>query len=252
MFHPQSTFLFARHHWSGGPSPNSNHGDQRLVREVFHDPDFHAIDVPSDLDSVRNRLAANNPNLFSASEGCKQSIARIHVPLGKSRRAEEPFPRSIFCDIPGLQPRGIVDTVKRIIACDPKIPNTPNFHLYPYCEYMHTDNPNSRPDCIYPDLYTSDAFLEEYKNVQKLPRSQAVSWNALSLDFNSGQMLLYYLNLVNRSCGPCICFSGTNQSTSDVDRSLRRCMQATISPIFFAYDIRSLSGYCDADFLVAP
>ncbi|KZT37964.1 hypothetical protein SISSUDRAFT_1129151 [Sistotremastrum suecicum HHB10207 ss-3] len=161
-----STFLFARQHWLDGGTNASNRGELKLVKEVLHDPDFHGQDVPANLDRLRQRVIAFNPDQFSSSDGWRSGSVTISIPLGKPKKKEASFPLAVDYAVPGLQSRSIVDTVRRVISSDP---NAINFHLHPFREYLHSDQPENPPERIYGELYSSDAFIKEYENVQQLP-----------------------------------------------------------------------------------
>ena len=94
--------------------------------------------------------------------GWKESSVSIQVPL--CVKNQQVLPDSITFNVPGFHFRSIVDLYTRIITISSQCYD---FVWTPFKEYYNNHGVEER---VYSELYSSDAFIDEYHKLQNSPR----------------------------------------------------------------------------------
>ncbi|KZT36764.1 hypothetical protein SISSUDRAFT_988644 [Sistotremastrum suecicum HHB10207 ss-3] len=135
------------------------------VLKLHQDPDFQASDVPTpnDFDKLKEKLKDYEPPLpgLEAGEGWQSVTVDISVPMGKQPGSQ--IGSTTKFSVPHLHHRSITELIQKIIRTNP---DAKDFHLYPFEEYVTRNDATER---LFGELYTSDAFLDEFRKVRAEP-----------------------------------------------------------------------------------
>ncbi|KDN43598.1 hypothetical protein RSAG8_05975, partial [Rhizoctonia solani AG-8 WAC10335] len=159
-----SVFYLLRYHWLNGNTKSLADRDF-LVDEAILQPDFNPQDlVGVNLRDIDNRLAeaARNwdPNCPPA-EGWKNIPLLLEVPRLRSQLDQEPF----HLQISGLRARTLLDIMHKAFSSN----NHSTFHYEPFYEYYKPPSaPESTPQPLFGEMYTSTAMNRAHREVQTL------------------------------------------------------------------------------------
>lgn len=175
-----STYLHARWLWQNDSGTISAEANQRLIDTVYSDKAFNPLDVVGVcFASLRRKVAEFQPSPFLESDGWKETVVRIKVPLGP-QKGDQIFGASAKLSVPGLQHRSIVDVVKRVLSTDP---NVLQYHFHPFRQYAVPPGSSQEapPQRVVDDIYNSDAMIKEYEALQRSPREPGCNFERVIL-----------------------------------------------------------------------
>lgn len=113
--------------------------------------------------SVDDEAGSSHDTAFPSTDGWQSTS--VDIPIGvEGRQYTNPFLVPKY-SVPGLFYRRPLDVVKAALA----EPAAQHFHLTPFSTYWRP-SPDAMPERIYSELYTSDAFIKEHKEVHSAPR----------------------------------------------------------------------------------
>lgn len=135
-----------------------------LVNNILRSPHFSLSELDgfrgiSRKSEVFDKMAEEK---FLPNEGWTQSSVEIPVPSTQVSTTEA---EAVKYKVDGVFHRDILGVVKGAL----EEPGAERFHLYPYKEYWQA-TPDSEPVRIYDELYSADAFLDEYGSVLQSAR----------------------------------------------------------------------------------
>jgi hypothetical protein len=139
-----------------------------LIHKVLLAPDFDLKDL-NDFNAAREARRLDDDENISApatSESIKDGWTETTVPISVpcdnvSHLSEADAP--VF-HIKGLMYRKPLEVIKAAF----EDPSAEQLHISPYKEYWQP-RPNCPPECIYSELYNSNAFVLEHKKVRSQP-----------------------------------------------------------------------------------
>ncbi len=102
-----------------------------------------------------------SPHPFTHENGWKHSNVRIKLPAERVNQTEESAPG---LEVPGVYHRSLLEVFTTALQNE----NAKSFHYVPFSLFWKP-TPESTPERVYSELYNSDAFLEEHRNIQRLP-----------------------------------------------------------------------------------
>ena len=164
-----SVFYVLRYHWLNSNSKSLADRDF-LVDEVILQPDFNAWDlVGVNLRQVDSQLADAaqhwDPNC-PPSEGWKNIPLLLEVPRLRNQLDQDPF----HLEITGLRARTLLGIMKKTFSSN----NPSTFHYEPFYEYFKPPGtPQSTPQPLFGEMYTSAAMNRAHREVQNLQISDS-------------------------------------------------------------------------------
>ena len=114
---------------------------------------FHAAHEAECLDQSHHTQSC-----FKANDGWIESSIQISLPAEGVKHASETLAPKF--EVPGLLHCWLLHIIKAALH----EMSTKQFHLFPYQEFWEP-SPGSPPECVYSELYTSDAFLAEHDKI---------------------------------------------------------------------------------------
>jgi hypothetical protein len=156
--HKNSTIESLINWQNKGSTSKSNDEVNRLVRDVLPRPGFSVEDLEG-FDATRenqrlDKADARSPHLRAFQE----TSVMIEVPT-----SDETKPAHAV-KIPGLYFRKLTTIIKDALQS----PLAPQYHFSPFKLY-HTSPITGEDECVYSEIYNSDAFIKEHDRVQQAP-----------------------------------------------------------------------------------
>jgi hypothetical protein len=168
-----SCFLMINWLWSGSHMKSIKEMN-RLV-QTLRTPGFSVADL-KDFDTTRETVlldeqdastSMSDPDLspFRNNDSWTSVDITIEIPDGHRHRPynlhDPPIPTFT---VPELRYRSITSIIKTVWASD----ISKHFHLTPFRQYWKQDSEHT--ERVYSELYSSDAFIDAYEEVQNLPQ----------------------------------------------------------------------------------
>jgi hypothetical protein len=214
-YHPypnQSSFLLGEWYWNDGVQ-KSQSSFQNLLKIVGH-PEFRPEDVArlnwrsinSQLSGDRRRDSLDDEESWQdehADGGWVKTPIKIRVPFHKRML----HPGEKVFDAGFLHRRKLVSVIREKIM---RPSSHPHLHFEPY-ELYWQPNEGSEPVRVHGELYTSEAFIEAYHDLQGAPRELGcdlarvvvglmfASDGTQLADFSNAKLLPVYLGIGNES-----------------------------------------------------
>ncbi|RXW14635.1 hypothetical protein EST38_g11213 [Candolleomyces aberdarensis] len=143
-----------------GSNEKSNAEMDRLVSQVFADPNFNVEDarrfkaqqVANEIDKQQENQQTQSRNSFLGR--FKETTVPIDVPSGSASKPARTF------NIPGLHYRPLVDLIQSAFAH----PLAAQFHLSPFKLFHQSESRESQR--VYSEVFNSDAFIKEDDDVR--------------------------------------------------------------------------------------
>lgn len=154
-----SSRLIMGYHWS--KSSKSLDDINYLVHQVIR----HSLMNPNELanfDAYRETRRIDAA-IAQRSDGWRESSVKIEVPDGREHPPGSENPIPIF-SVPGLVHRSLTEIIKAVWSS----PESRDFQFIPYRQFW-TRSPSGNEERVLGELYTSEAFNEEYEKLQALP-----------------------------------------------------------------------------------
>ena len=154
--------------WYQGGSNKKSLGEvDRLVKEVILADDFKRDDFIGFRASREVRRLDDQgrepQSRFFAEDGWVETSVNISLPAdGISQVSEAHAPQFA---VPGLFYRPLMEVIRAALHDTA----AEHFHIFPF-QMFWKPSPNSAPERIYTELYTSDAFISEHKKLCAQPR----------------------------------------------------------------------------------
>ena len=140
-----------------GSELKSNNKVNQLVG-VLHHPDFSMEDLDgfnaARENQRRDRLDKKSPEL----KGFQETTVKINVPSGDNNVP------STTLESPGLHHWKLTSVIRSAFES----PLASKFHYSPF-KLFHQSDTSDLPECVYSELYNSDAFIKEHDRVQRAP-----------------------------------------------------------------------------------
>jgi hypothetical protein len=131
-----------------------------LKSDDFKKDDLAGFDIHSEttkFDNYLERPASDNPQ-----DGWRESEVIIQVPDGKIH-SKDSIPTF---KVPGLHHRSLVDVIKTAYSD----PASASFHYMPFKSFWKDPStPESVPQRVYDELYSSDAMIDAHMKLQQQP-----------------------------------------------------------------------------------
>src|SRR6267378_6590057 len=140
-----------------GPSTKSDSEVNHLVDEVLLDPNFKLEDLRGFRAAWENRRTDTADENSPFLDSFHMATVEIDVPSGS-----KDVPPAKF-SIPGLRYRKIPAVIRAMFAS----PLASKFHLSPF-KLFHKA-PSGEEECVFCEVYDSDAFIEENDQIQHAP-----------------------------------------------------------------------------------
>jgi Plavaka transposase len=138
----------------------------RLVSDVFLAKDFCREDFVGFRASREGERLDNQGHdplsRFSAEDGWIETTVNVSLPVDGRYIKEADAPQF---PVPGLFYRPLLEVIKAALHDTA----AEHFHPFPFQTYWKP-SPNSSPERIYTELYTSDAFITEHEKLLAQPR----------------------------------------------------------------------------------
>jgi hypothetical protein len=132
-----------------------------LKSDEFQKEDLRSFDVKKETRVLDKSLEPDNADPLTARDGWKEVSVDIRVPDGKRHAEESDNP---LFSVPGLHFRPLVEVIREAL----KDSSSRTFHFTPFKQYFQR-TPESPPQRVLDELYSSDAFIAEHAKVQQQP-----------------------------------------------------------------------------------
>ena len=173
-----------------------------LKSDDFKKEDLAAFDIHSEttkFDNYLERPASDNPQ-----DGWRESEVIIQVPDGKIH-SKDSIPTF---KVPGFHHRSLVDVIKTIYS---DVAST-SFHYMPFKSFWKdSSTPESVPQRVYDELYSSDAMIEAHMKLQQQPPEPGCTLERVVASLMLWSDSTHLANFGTASLWPLYLFSG-NQS----------------------------------------
>lgn len=162
-----ATVYYLMNWFYSGSSQKSFQELDKLVHEVILQEDFKKEELLGFRASAEGSRMDNwvdeSPH-FSAKDGWIESSVKISVPADSVRHdSEDTAPKF---EVPGLFYRKPLEVLKAAF----QEPAAEFFHLHGFQQFWKSA-PDSEPERLYSEMYSSDAFLEEEKKIRAQPQT---------------------------------------------------------------------------------
>lgn len=138
-----------------------------LVHEVILQDDFKKEDLEgfrASTEAIRMDNWVDEDPHFSAKDGWIESSVQISVPADRVRHdSEDAAPKF---EVPGLFYRKPLEVIKAAFQEQA----AKYFHIHGFKQFWQA-TPDSQPERLYSEMYTSDAFLEEEAKIRAQPQT---------------------------------------------------------------------------------
>lgn len=131
----------------------------------------------------------------------REGSVKIKMPAEDKVKRTRGETRAPELEVSGIQYRPLLETI--YAALDD--PETPPFHYTPYKEYWKPF-PDSTPERVYGELYSSNAWIEAHDEVQQLPKTDGIDHFVLPIILYSDSTHL--ANFGNASLWPLYMYLG--------------------------------------------
>ena len=161
----KNSTIFGLMSWMWTGSSMKSIGEMKKLVDFLNSNDFKkddlaAFDIHSEttkFDNYLERPASDNPQ-----DGWRESEVIIQVPDGKIH-SKDGIPTF---KVPGLHHRSLVDVIKTAYS---DMAST-SFHYMPFKSFWKdSSTPESVPQRVYDELYSSDAMIEAHMKLQQQP-----------------------------------------------------------------------------------
>ena len=161
----KNSTIFGMMSWMWTGSSMKSIGEMKKLVDFLKSKDFKkddlaAFDIHSEttkFDKYLERPASDNPQ-----DGWRESEVVIQVPDGKIH-SKDSIPTF---KVPGLHHRSLVDVIKTAYS---DIAST-SFHYMPFKTFWKdSSTPESVPQRVYDEIYSSDAMIEAHTKLQQQP-----------------------------------------------------------------------------------
>jgi hypothetical protein len=173
-----------------------------LKSDDFKKDDLATFDIHSEttkFDNYLERPASDNPQ-----DGWRESEVIIQVPDGKIH-SKDSIPTF---KVPGLHHRSLVDVIKTIYS---DVAST-SFHYMPFKSFWKDPStPESVPQRVHDELYSSDAMIEAHMKLQQQPPEPGCTLERVVASLMLWSDSTHLANFGTASLWPLYLFSG-NQS----------------------------------------
>jgi hypothetical protein len=139
----------------------------RLVREVlladdFQVQDLHGFRAAREVERM-DEWEDDPESAFSARDGWIETTVKISIPAEKVKNLSEADAPQY--SVPGLFLQRPLEVIKAAF-CER---TAEHFHLSPFKTFWKS-SPDSEPQRVISELYTSNAFIKEHENIKSTPR----------------------------------------------------------------------------------
>lgn len=161
----RNSTIFGMMSWMWTGSPMKSIGEIKKLVDFLKSNDFKkddlaAFDIHSETTKFDNYL--ERPASDNQQDGWRESEVIIQVPDGKIH-SKDSIPTF---QVPGLHHRSLVDVIKT--AYSDLASNS--FHYMPFKTFWKdSSSPESDPQRVYDELYSSDAMIEAHMKLQQQP-----------------------------------------------------------------------------------
>lgn len=132
-----------------------------LKSDSFCKDDLDGFDIRTETARLDDIIAADGEGSSIAKDGWVEQTVKIEVPDGKAYPLQQDIPTF---EVPGLHARRLTEVIKSAIHDS----SADSFHYTPFKEFWQP-SPESNPERIYDELYSSDAFIEQHNRIQEQP-----------------------------------------------------------------------------------
>jgi hypothetical protein len=167
LFPNTSTLNFLQWFWNCGSLKSIGDRD-RLVKEVFHSPEgFNVQDIQvGQLHKLDAQMSGQNRmhlSLSPDSDGWIERTVQVPIPDGIPHpRGAEDAP---MLSVPHFYHRKLTKVIKKAFTA----PTAKRFHFTPYKQFWKPpSDPNTLPQRVVDEMYTSDSFLAAHEEIQLL------------------------------------------------------------------------------------
>ena len=148
-------------HWQNSGSIAKSHAEMNHLVEILHHADFSIDDLPKTFNAAREnhkRDQQEEKSLHPSLKGFQETNVKVEVPSGDKNI------RSRFVDVPGLHFRKLTTIIQDAFGS----PLASRFHYSPFKLFYKSPN-SAEEQCVFSELYNSNAFLKEHDLVQRAP-----------------------------------------------------------------------------------
>jgi Plavaka transposase len=132
-----------------------------LKSDDFRKDDLKSFDVKKETQRLDRSLESNEANPLVVRDGWNEVSVDIRVPDGKRHALESENP---LFSVPGLHFRSLIEVIREAVHDS----SSKTFHFTPFKQYFQR-TPESPPQRVLDELYSSDSFIEEHAKVQQQP-----------------------------------------------------------------------------------
>ena len=142
--------------WQNSGSNQKSNAEIDSLVEVLRHPDFSVDDLPEWFNAAReNHKWDMKEEKSSYLRGFQETSVKLKVPSGDENMASQ------FVDISGLHFRKLTSIIHAAFTS----PLASKFHLSPF-KLFHKSPDSGVTECVFSELYNSDAFIKEHDRVQ--------------------------------------------------------------------------------------
>lgn len=176
-----------------------------MQSDDFKKEDLMGFNIRKETAQFDASLAPDADNPLAAKDGWEEDPVDIEVPDGKSHEDDPNFTRNIY-SVPGLFHRSLVEVIRTAITDA----GARCFHYTPFKQFWQPD-PDSPPQRVYDEIYSSDAMIEEHVKLQGQPPEPGCTLERVILAMMVWSDSTHLANFGSASLWPIYLFFG-NQS----------------------------------------
>ena len=207
LFPFKNSTIFGMMSWMWTGSSMKSIGEMKklvdfLKSDDFKKDDLATFDIHSETMKFDNYL--ERPAIDNLQDGWRESEVIIQVPDGKIH-SKDSIPTF---KVPGLHHRSLVDVIKTIYS---DVAST-SFHYMPFKSFWKDPStPESVPQRVHDELYSSDAMIEAHMKLQQQPPEPGCTLERVVASLMLWSDSTHLANFGTASLWPLYLFSG-NQS----------------------------------------
>ncbi|KAJ7477578.1 hypothetical protein FB451DRAFT_1032783 [Mycena latifolia] len=150
--------------WSGSPLKSIQEVTKLvtfLKSDSFRKEDLACFNLVHETERLDKSTSSGTGTSPAARDGWAEVSVEIKVPDGEAHSVTSPVP---LYTVPGLFLRPLSEVIKSAIQDT----MSRHFHFTPFKQY-HKTHPDAEPSRVHDEIYSSDAMIEAYEQLQSQP-----------------------------------------------------------------------------------
>lgn len=178
--------------------------DEVLMKQDFKLEELKGFKATSETKRMDDSQARKEGN-FAGFDGWTEATVQIRLPAGDSKKGGKEETAPLF-NVPGVWHRDLIEVITSAWQED----TTLDFHIKPYQQFFKR-SPDTPPERVYGEAYTSDVFLQMDADVRALPTEPGCTLERVAVpimlwsdsthlaNFGNASMWPVYMQFANQS-----------------------------------------------------